>query len=194
ATSVQGQTEFGLKAGTNFSSYSYAESDALSGTKPIVRFYFAGHLDVRIASWLYLSPEVSLQGKGSKLIESTTLGNGEVAQKTTWLDFPVNLLGKVPVGSIGNVFAGAGPYIGFAMDGTNTYADSDSKTAVIIYDDNALKNFDYGINFLVGFKLGKRVSLNTNYRLGLANIAETYFKWSDNIKNRVFSLGVGVRL
>jgi len=194
AAGVQGQTEFGLKAGINFPSYSYVDSDALSDMEPLMRFYLAGYLDTRIAPWLYLQPEVSLQAKGSKLIESPLLGNGEITQKTMWLDFPVSFLGKVPIGSIGNLFAGGGPYIGFAMDGTNTYANSGSTTAVIIYDDNALKSLDYGINFLAGFKLGKRASLNANYRLGLANIAEVNYKWSNNIKNRVLSLGVGVAL
>jgi len=79
------------------------------------------------------------------------------------------------------------------MDGTNTYA-SGSTTAVIIYDDNALKSLDYGINFLAGVIFWARVSLNANYRLGLANIAEANYKWSDTIKNRVFALGVGVAL
>ncbi len=194
AAGVQGQTEFGLKAGVNFPTYSYADSDALSDTKSFVSFYLAGYLDTRIASGLYLHPEVSLQGKGGKLVEADWLGSGTVIQKTIWLDFPVNLLGKVPVGSIGNVFAGAGPYIGFAMNGTNSYTDGGSATAVIIYDDNALKTVDYGVNFLAGFKLGKRASLNANYRLGLANVAGATYKWSDDIKNRVFSLGVGVAL
>ena len=162
--------------------------------KPRISFHLTGYLDARIAPGFYLHPEVSLQGKGSKLIESSILGGGEVIQKTMWLDFPFNFLGKVPVGSIGDVFAGAGPYIGFAMDGTNTFSNSGSTSAIIIYEDNALKSVDYGINFLAGFKLGKRVSLNATYRLGMANIAEKNYKWSNDIKNRVFSVGVGVAL
>ena len=192
--SAQAQTEFGLKAGVNFPSYSYTDSEALAGTASIVRFYLTGYLDARIASGFYLHPEVSLQAKGSKLTESTVLGSGEVIQKTMWLDFPFNFLGKLPVSNNVKIFAGGGPYIGFAMDGTNTYADSGSESAIIIYDDNALKSVDYGINFLMGVKLEKRLSLNANYRLGLANIAESNYKWSSTIKNRVFSLGIGVAL
>jgi len=191
---AQAQTAFGLKAGVNFPSYSYAASKTLAGTATITRFYLTGYLDIRMASALYLHPEVTLQAKGSKLTESETLGRGEVIQKTMWLDFPLNVLGKLPAGNKAKVFAGGGPYIGFAMDGTNTYANNGSESTVIIYEDNALKSVDYGINFLAGLELGKRLSLHANYRLGLANIAEKNYKWSSTIKNRVFSLGIGVAL
>ncbi|MBL1411246.1 outer membrane beta-barrel protein [Sphingobacterium faecale] len=191
---VQGQTEFGLKAGVNFPSYSCAESELLASTKAITSFYLAGYLDSRIARGLYFHPELSLQGMGSKLIETQVRGAEEITQKTKWLNLTFNFLGKAPVKTFGNAFLGGGPYMGFAMDGTNTYTDKGTTTAVIIYDRNALKNFDYGVNVLAGFKFGKHFSLNANYRLGLANIAESSFKWSDNVKNRVFSIGIGASL
>src|SRR5690606_1925799 len=168
---VQAQTAFGFKAGINFSSYSYANSETLAGTGSITRFYVTGYLDICMASALYLHPEVTLQARGSKLVESEVLGSGEAIQTTMWLDFPINVLGKLPVGNKAKIFAGGGPYIGFAMDGTNTYANNGSESTVIIYDDNALKSADYGINFLTDLELGRRLSLNANYRLGLANIA-----------------------
>src|SRR5690606_34851657 len=135
-----------------------------------------------------------LQGKGGKLIEPNPSSGGEIFQKTTWLDIPFNFLGKIQVGRVGNVYAGAGPYMGFGMDGTGTSTYSNggtTSTVEILHNDNALKSFDYGANFLIGFKVWKRFSLNTNYRLGMANIAQEKYKWSDNVKNRVFSLGIG---
>ncbi|TDQ77818.1 outer membrane beta-barrel protein [Sphingobacterium yanglingense] len=192
--SAQAQTEFGLKAGASFPSYKCADSEVLGETKSLTSFYLAGYLDTRIASGLYFQPEVSLQGKGSKLVESQERGAWQIEQKTKWLDFAFNFLGKVPIGQIGKVFVGAGPYIGFAMDGINEYAEKGTTTAVIIYDDNAMRSFDYGVNALTGIKFAKRFSVTANYRMGMANIAESAFKWSDNVKNRVFSVGVGVGL
>lgn len=192
--SAQAQTEFGLKAGASFSSYKCADSEVLGETKPLTSFYLAGYLDTRIVSGLYFQPEVSLQGKGSKLVESEVRGAWQIEQKTKWLDFAFNFLGKVPVGQIGKVFVGAGPYVGFAMDGTNEYIEKGTTTAVIIYDDNAMRSFDYGVNLLTGIKFAKRFSVTANYRMGMANIAESGFKWSDNVKNRVFSVGIGVAL
>lgn len=191
AASAQAQTDFGIKGGVNFPTYSYGDREAFSEAEPIVSFYLAGYLDMRIASVFYLRPEVSLQGKGARVTKTDIVsGADEIIQRTRWLDVPINFLGKVPVGNSGNVFAGAGPYIGFAMNGENTYADG-STSAVIIYKDNTLRSLDHGINFLAGLKFGF-ISLNANYRLGLANITYNTNKWSKDIKNRVFSLGIGV--
>ncbi|MGN0002724.1 MAG: outer membrane beta-barrel protein [Sphingobacterium composti] len=191
---VQGQTEFGLKAGLNSAQYNYKKSEIMGDTEALLRYYLAGYLDTRMTRWLYLHPEISLQGKGSKLIESEVRGSTKIIQKVNWLDLTFNFLGKLPVDGIGSVFAGAGPYVGFTMDGTNTTAEGNSTTAVIIYEDNALERFDYGVNLLTGVKFGKRLSLNVSYKLGLRNIAEDYFKWSPNVKNRVFSVGLGFAL
>lgn len=191
--SVRAQTEFGLKAGVNFASYSYGDTEQLVDAKPRASFYLAGYLDAPIAKNIYIQPEFSLQGKGAKLIEDINSGGGEINQRVMWLDVAVNLLGKMPLDNFGNVFVGAGPYMGFAINGENDYA-SGTTTSVIIYQDNALKSVDYGLNFSTGMKFGKRLFFNVNYRMGLANIANKNYKWSDTIKNRVFSVGVGVVL
>jgi hypothetical protein len=110
-----------------------------------------------------------------------------------WLDFAFNFIGKIPVNNVGKFFAGAGPYAGFSMNGENTYADG-TTTAIIIYKDNAMKNVEGGVNFIAGFKYGSRLSLNASYRLGLTNIVNDSYRWSDNVKNRVLSLALGVSL
>ncbi|HMR20322.1 MAG TPA: outer membrane beta-barrel protein [Sphingobacterium sp.] len=195
-TGSQAQTEFGLEGGVNFSTCDCAKSEKLDRTESTVGFYAAAYLDTRIAPVVYFHPQVSLQRKGGKLIESESSGGGEIIQKTTWLDLSLNFLGKVPIGRVNNVFAGAGPYLGFGMDGTgtSTYSNGSNAPTVILHNDNALKSFDYGINFLAGVKVWKRFSLKAHYRVGMVNIAEEKYKWSDNIKNRVFSLGIGVAL
>lgn len=192
--SLSAQTGFGLKAGISMASYRCADSEILSNTSPVTSYYVAGYLNTRISRLVDFHPEVSLQGKGSKLKESQLMGAGEIEQKTKWLDFAFNFLGNASMGDLGSFFIGGGPYAGFAMDGTNNYTEKGTTTAVIIYDDNALKSLDYGVNLLTGIKFAKRFSINANYRLGLANIAESAFKWSDKVNNRVFSVGLGVRL
>lgn len=69
-----------------------------------------------------------------------------------------------------------------------------STSAVIIYKENTVKSIDYGINFLTGIKLGSRASLSANYSISRANVTYDVNKWSKNIKNRVFSLSIGVSL
>jgi hypothetical protein len=57
-----------------------------------------------------------------------------------------------------------------------------------------MKNVEGGVNFIAGFKYGSRLSLNASYRLGLTNIVNDSYRWSDNVKNRVLSLALGVSL
>jgi hypothetical protein len=191
---AQAQVGYGLKAGVNFPSYSYGDSDDLSDTKSTVNFHITGYLDAPVTSGFYIQPGVSLQGKGAKLVESSALGGSEITQNTMWLDVPVNFVGKFPVG-LGNAFIGAGPYVGFGLSGKNKYsANEGSTSAESEFDfgkDNTLKGTDFGVNFLAGFKLGNGLLLNANYGLGLTNIAGNNNIWSDDIKNRGFSVGIG---
>jgi hypothetical protein len=197
ASAAQAQTAFGLKAGINFSSYSFADSETLGDAKTARNYHITAFLDTRIASWLYLHPEASIQKKGSKLVESNLYGGAVIKHSITWLDIPLNFIGKIPLTNIGSFFTGAGPYVGFAVNGETTYpvdGGSESTQPLIFGKDNTWNTTDYGVNFLAGFKLGKRFIVNANYRIGMANIAGDDNKWSDNIKNRVFGLGVGLQL
>ncbi|MEC3880372.1 porin family protein [Parapedobacter sp. 10938] len=189
--SIQAQTDFGIKGGVNYATYSYGDHAAPSKASPIARFYLAGYLAVRMAPGLYLQPEVALHGKGARVTKTDAVaGADEITQRTSWLDIPINALGKIPIGNHGNVFAGGGPYIGIAMNGENTYSDG-STSAVIIYKDKNLRSLDYGINFLAGVKFSF-VSLHASYSFGLTNITYDTNKWSKDIKNRVLSIGAGV--
>ncbi len=193
AAAVKAQTEFGLKAGANISSYSLAASEVVAYVKPLTGYHFTGYLDIHLFRGLYIHPEVSLQLKGAKIIESQLYGGTEVIQKIMWLDLPINFVGKAPIANIGYAYAGGGPYMGFTMNAENTYSDN-SIAALIIYKDNAMRSVDYGLNFLVGAKIGKRFSIYTTYRLGMANIVNSEYRWSDSVKNRVLSVGIGVSL
>ncbi|MFD1769124.1 hypothetical protein [Sphingobacterium suaedae] len=93
---VQGQTEFGLKAGANFASYKYATSDQLVDASPRTSFYIGGYLNTPMTQRIDLHPEISLQGKGAKLKESSNWGNAKVTQRVVWLDFTANVLVKYP--------------------------------------------------------------------------------------------------
>ncbi len=195
AVGAQAQVGFGLKAGANFPSYSYGDSDELSDTKSTVNFHVTGYLDAKVASGFYIQPGISLQGKGAKLVESSILGGSEITQNTMWLDVPVNFVGKFPL-VVGNLFVGAGPYVGFGLSGKNKYSVNEGSTTseseFEFGKDNTLKGTDFGVNFLAGFKLGNGLLLNANYGLGLTNIAGSNNIWSDDIKNRGFSVGIGV--
>lgn len=198
AAGAQAQTGFGFKAGLNFPSYSYGGSGDLSDTKSKVNFHVTGYMDARLAPGLYIQPGLSLQGKGAKFAEVAIAGNTyDISQNTMWLDVPVNFVGKFPVGG-GNVFVGAGPYVGFGLSGKNKLnshnGDGDFSSTTLnkfkFGKDETLKRTDFGLNFLAGFKLGNGLLINANYGLGLTNIAGRKSPSSD-LKNRGFAVGVG---
>lgn len=199
ATGAQAQSGlgYGIKAGVNFPSYSYGNSSDLSDTKSTTNFHVTGYLDAPVTSNFYIQPGVSLQGKGAKLIESDALGGSEVSQNTMWLEVPVNFVGKFPAGS-GNFFVGAGPYIGFGLSGKNKYSVREGSNVTErefkFGKDETLKGTDFGVNFLAGYKLGNGLLINAGYGLGLTNIAGDANGWSDNIKNRVWTVGIGFEL
>jgi len=199
AVGAQAQVGFGLKAGVNFPSYSYGDSEELSDTKSAVNFHVTGYLDAQLAPGFYIQPGLSLQGKGAKFAEATIGGTTyDVSQNTMWLDVPVNFVGKFPVG-MGGLFIGAGPYVGFGLSGKNKLNSQDgegdfSSTTLNEFsfgEDETLKGTDFGVNFLAGFKLGNGLLLHANYGLGLTNIAGAK-SLSDEIKNRGFAVGIGV--
>ncbi|GHE23087.1 porin family protein [Sphingobacterium griseoflavum] len=187
---------YGLKAGVNFPSYSFGNSNDLSDTKSTTNFHVTGYLDAPVTQNFYIQPGVSLQGKGAKLVESSALGGSEVTQNTMWLEVPVNFVGKFQAGN-GNFFVGAGPYIGFGLSGKNKYSTGSGSNVVErefkFGKENTLKGTDFGVNFLAGYKLAGGFLINAGYGLGLTNIAGDN-NWTNDIKNRVWTVGIGFEM
>jgi len=198
AAGAQAQTGlgYGIKAGVNFPSYSYGSSDDLSDTKSTTNFHVTGYLDAPVTRNFYIQPGVSLQGKGAKLVESSALGGSEISQNTMWLEVPVNFVGKFDAGT-GNFFVGAGPYVGFGLSGKNKYSANDggnvTEREFKFGKEETLKGTDFGVNFLAGYKLAGGLLIHAGYGLGLTNIAGDA-NWSNDIKNRVWTVGLGFEL
>ncbi|GEM64464.1 hypothetical protein SF1_24460 [Sphingobacterium faecium NBRC 15299] len=195
---AQGGLGYGLKAGVNIPSYSYGGSD-LSDSKSTVNFHVTGYLDAPVTSNFYIQPGVSLQGKGAKFADYKPSANStyEVKENTMWLEVPVNFVLKFPTAGEGKFFVGAGPYVAFGLSGKDKYElkNGDASTSVTnefkFGKDERLKGTDFGVNFLAGYQLGSGISINAGYGLGLTNIAGSKFFGKGDVKNRVWSVGLG---
>lgn len=182
---------FGLKAGVNFPKYNVSGSNNAYETSTATNFHVTGYLDAPLGSAFSIQPGISLQGKGAKI----DVGNfGSFTQSTMWMEVPVNLVAKVPLGG-SNFFLGAGPYIGFGLSGKNKYESSWGS----VEDDfefgknGSLKSTDFGLNFTAGFQLNSGLLLHAGYGLGLTDLAPD--NNSDmKLTNRVFSVGLGFAL
>lgn len=185
---------FGLKAGVNFPKYNFSGSNSNFETNSSTNFHVTGFLDAPLGRNFSVQPGISLQGKGGELLSSSV---GTVTQNTMWLEVPVNLVAKVPMGN-SNFFIGAGPYIGFGLSGKNKY-DSDWVSAEEEFEfgsDGTLKSTDFGVNFIAGFHLGQGFLIHAGYGLGLSDIraSNNEFFPEDRLTNRVFSVGLGFAL
>jgi hypothetical protein len=190
--------KFGLKAGVNLPKYVFSDDgDEVFDTKTTTNFHVTGYLDAPVGSYFAVQPGISLQGKGGK-IESSAMGiNSKTEQNTMWIEVPVNLVGKVPLGIGGsNVFLGAGPYLGFGISGEtkSTVANVTTETDVNFGkdDDDDLKGTDFGVNFIGGVQLNNGFNIGAGYGLGLTDLRPGSENADEGkFTNRVWSFSVG---
>lgn len=195
AAGAQAQTSYGLKAGVNlgkFSNPSDLEKDYQTNN---VSFYVTGFADIPVASQFSIQPGVSLQGKGNKLKFDGEVGDGSVTTNVMSIEVPVNAVYYIPAGS-GNVFLGAGPYVGFNVsgkvkgDGSAEAIEFEGEKDLKFSGDNKNMNLiDAGANFMAGYKFNNGLLVNAGYGLGLTNLNPT--DNGDKFSTRTLSFGLG---
>ena len=191
--SAVAQQKWGLKAGVNLPKYSFGADDADNPeTESTTNFHVTGYMDAPISSNFSIQPGVSLQGKGTKFVDASDF---EIEQNTMWIEVPVNLVGKLPVGGATHLFLGAGPYAAFAIAGQNKFetAGSSSETDLEFGDSDTddLKGIDFGVNLLGGVQLNSGISLGAGYGIGLTDLRPTGDGEEGKTTNRVLSFSVG---
>lgn len=116
---------------------------------------------------------------------------------------PLNLVVKFPLGKKLKFTIGAGPYLGFFLNGleqsekrivdvSNSFSSNENKN--LLTGDGAGKYavMDYGIKGLAGFEIGK-VFINANYSRGLKNFYQPA-DYTGDLKNEVIGATIGVYL
>lgn len=187
------QQKMGLKVGVNMPKYSFGAPNANnSSTGKTTNFHVTGYLDAPISTNFSIQPGISLQGKGGKYVDNT---NYEVEQNTMWIEVPVNLLIKAPVGAGNNLFFGGGPYGALAIAGQNKTVinNTTSKTDMKFGNKSGdnLKGTDLGLNLLAGFQLNSGLNLGAGYGLGLTDLRPNGSGGQGKQTNRVLSFSAG---
>ncbi len=197
AAGAQAQTSYGLKAGVNLGKYSNPSDLQKDYQKNNVSFYVTGFADIPVAPQFSIQPGVSLQGKGAKYEYNGNNLDGSTTRNTMSVEIPVNAVYYIPAGT-GNVFLGAGPYVGFNISGKDKVKGNVGEWASgegdydlsFSGDDKDMNLIDAGVNFLGGYKFGNGLLINAGYGLGLSNLNPS--DNSDNkFSNRVLSFGLG---
>lgn len=195
-TSTVGTTKWGLKVGVNLAKYSFGNDDGdNSTTDHATNFHVTGYLDLPVGSMFSVQPGLSLQGKGAEYVDNDNL---EIKDNTMWLEVPVNLVGKIPLGATGtSLFLGAGPYAAFGIAGeqqtTNKALNTETERDFEFGDESGddLKALDFGVNFTGGIQLNSGFNIGAGYGLGLTDLRPSGSGGNGQINNRVISFSVG---
>ncbi len=206
ATSTPATTNPGgfiIKGGVNFSNISTKNDGSYNDANSLTTFNVGVLADLALMSNLSVQSGVVLTGKGSKASGSLLGVSNTTKFNPLYIEVPINLVAKIPLGGTSNVFLGAGPYGAIGVGGkwkNNTTVggvESSSDENIKFGNDNGddLKSFDFGFNGLAGVEIS-RVLIGVNYGLGLSKIFPNSGDNNSNDKNkyRVLSVNVGVRL
>lgn len=193
---------FFIKGGVNFSNISTQNNGSYNKANTLTIFNVGVLADVPLAPVLSLQPGVVLTGKGAKASGSFADVTYTKTFNPLYIEVPVNVVVKLPLGNDSRIFFGAGPYgaVGVGgkwkntLDGGELSSTSDDKIKFGNSDSDQLKTFDYGLNGMAGVEIS-RLMLGVNYGLGLSKIFPNQTDNGANDKNkyRVFSINVGVR-
>ncbi len=193
---------FYIKGGVNLSNISTQNNGSYNKANTLTTFNVGVLADLPLASVLSLQPGVVSTGKGAKASGSFAGISSATTFNPLYVEVPVNVVVKLPLGNDSRIFFGAGPYgaVGVGGKWKNTTsggglsANSDDKIKFGNSNGDDLKTFDYGLNGLAGVEIS-RLMVGVNYGLGLAKIFPNQTDNGANDKNkyRVFSVNVGIR-
>lgn len=198
--------KFGVRAGVNFATAGLSGSQAVqSEAGYVTNFSFLGYLEIPLTSSFSIQPSFGVSGKGStgnsiRTINVPLLGaltvNFNNVTNIMYLEAPLNA-----VYTYKNFYVGAGPYIAYAVAGNQDIEITEktskmplpgTKNVDIDFGKNAgqIDPLDYGVNFLLGYKIKYGFNIGVNYGLGLGKtlVQNGYDVYA---ANRVASVLVG---
>jgi len=204
-----------LRGGLNLANVSITENGRIDDAKTLTSFQVGIIGDINLAEFIALQPGLLVTGKGTKSQDGNP-SDANYFKATTnpiYLEVPLNLVFKGPIGGDAKFFAGAGPYLAIGIAGKNKTEGkflgtsfssekdiewSDDDPTTLDYEEGAgfgiMKRFDYGLNGTAGFET-KNIVLSVNYGLGLAKLQSgSNSSEDDKNKHRVLSFTIGFKL
>lgn len=181
-------------------------------------FGFIADLPFSSRSKLFFKPGILFSAKGRNYLGvddslykvrsnpdsfASTLFIEKGKQYINYIEAPLNLVLKIPIGKKAKFMIGAGPYLGFFLNGleqnekrlvdvSNTFTQEENKN--LLTGDGAGKYavMDYGVNGLAGFEFG-RVFINANYSRGLKDFYKPA-NYTGALKHEVIGATLGIYL
>jgi hypothetical protein len=183
---------FGIRGGVNFASLTASSGSLSASTGSTTTFAVGLFADFKMGA-VSIQPALNYTGKGGSSSDGSGSGDGDI--KTYYLQVPVNLVYHIPA-VIGNVYFGAGPYVGIGLSGkakgTDDNGNSVSEDIKFGSEPGTFKKTDFGLNGIAGVEFKGGLILGINYDLGLSNISNDTGD-SEALKNRVFGVSIGFK-
>jgi hypothetical protein len=182
---------FGIKAGLNLSNQSINPSGPVD-TKNLTGFHAGVIADIGLKNFS-IQPGLFFTTKGEvtpvnlKLLTGEDQGTFNAKEVLNYIEVPVNLLYKIKAAPMVKIYFGGGPYLAYGISGHGTEAGA-FPTYTVHFNSDGYKNPDYGVNFVAGSELFKKILIDVNYGLGLGNLSR---EEGLTIRNRVIGVSVG---
>lgn len=179
------ELKWGVAGGLNVSSPT--DCDSQVGYSAGVK----GQYSFKADKGFYLDFGVLLSKKGWKSkwyydMESTNSMRWKA--DSHYLNIPIQLGYKLPVGSEFSLFGGVGPYFGVGLFGKYKFiSDNREETLADNVFDDYINRFDWGIGAKVGVEYARHLQFSIGYDWGLKKIRQD--KLNDN-KNRNFNVSM----
>ncbi|MGC4036434.1 MAG: porin family protein [Chitinophagaceae bacterium] len=203
-----------IKAGVNFANISINDNGGTDDNKMLVGFHVGFQGDIPLLPILSIQPGIFFTTKGSKTQSGSPSDNNYFKATTNpmYVEIPVNVVFKAPVGEQSKFFVGAGPYVAMGIAGKNKVdykiagasfhsekniewsSDDNSSDPAANLGYSTIRRFDYGLNGTAGVE-GNKAIVSVNYGYGLAKLRpDSDNSADDNNKHRVISITVGFKL
>src|SRR6187402_426112 len=166
-------------------------------------FRFIADLQLGVKSKFYAQPGVMFYNKGRKFYSNydTSVYNYfsiDAKQFINYIDIPLNLVYKIPLGGKTKLFLGGGPYLSFFYNGYEK-KETSLKTGKFETEENTdlpvgdgagqYKTFDLGVNGTAGIEFGG-VFIAGNFSRGLTDMYTPTYEGS--FKNQVYGVTLGI--
>ncbi len=209
------QSGFTVKGGINLANVSVTDNGRVNDANSLTSFQVGITGDVLLGGPLYLQPGILYTGKGSKVQngDPSSFPYYKATSNPKYIEVPLNVVIKAPIGGETKFFAGAGPYMAVGIGGKNKVEGkniigvgfesesdiefSDDDPTTLSYEEGAglgiIKRFDYGLNGIAGIE-ARTMVLSVGYGLGLAKLQSGGNNSEDhNNKHRVLSFTLGFK-
>ncbi|MGC4036388.1 MAG: OmpA family protein [Chitinophagaceae bacterium] len=212
-TALMAQVRIGILGGPNSSSV--IESNNLSNWNNIKDNYksrlglhagVVADIPFSPTSKFYFQPGVQFSNKGRKFSQSYDTATHDTSwyshtQFVNYIEVPLNLLVKFPIGGKAKFIIGGGPYVAFLFNGKENdevaykngdFGTNEVKDIPVGKGPGKYQTLDYGVNALAGFEIG-RVFITANYSRGLSDFYQAV-SYDGSFKHQVIGGTLGVFL